>query len=566
MLKLYMIGRVDNMSKKKISIYVIVIILIIFIGFVGGTYSLEDNNGNLKFELIGPTVVYVDVNGVYEELGINVSIDNKDITDKVIIDSSSVNVNVVGEYMVKYSIDIDNRSEYIYRIVKVVDNRIPQIKLKGEETVYLIVNGSYYEEGYEVSDDKDADLVDNVLVIGNVDTSKVGEYKLEYKVVDSDGNEASVYRNVVVVEPKITLADVSSNKVIYNSYEATRYSNTVVRNRWSDNGFYIEGYYKNGSDNYKIKLKNRDNSLEYVFDMDEDKVNYYKGNISLSLMANGEYDVYILSGDKEERLLNKLNGLSRLLRCKIGKRLVTFNYDNNDQVVLAIEDFSYEYDIVIDPGHGGWDVGAANGIAYEKDMNLMQSMYEKCRYESMGYKVFLTRYDDTYGTLMGNSDLDDLQRRALTMGYYGAVSRITYSNHHNASINSNDHGFEILVSNSLSKDDMVVEMNLYNRYKTFYGIDDDEIRVYSRDYNTDRVYNKINGDVYSYMDYYAVIRIPKELFNVKVVLFEPMYMSNSNDFSWYYTSKKWISVSEIKIQEYVKYLGGTYNEDNSMCL
>ena len=43
-------------------------------------------------------------------------------------------------------------------------------------------------------------------------------------------------------------------------------------------------------------------------------------------------------------------------------------------------------------------------------------------------------------------------------------------------------------------------------------------------------------------------------------------MSNSNDFSWYYTSKKWISVSEIKIQEYVKYLGGTYNEDNSMCL
>jgi hypothetical protein len=43
-------------------------------------------------------------------------------------------------------------------------------------------------------------------------------------------------------------------------------------------------------------------------------------------------------------------------------------------------------------------------------------------------------------------------------------------------------------------------------------------------------------------------------------------MSNSNDFSWYYTNKGWIDVVEIKIMEYVNYLGGKYNKDNSMCL
>lgn len=553
--------------KKGISIWIIMFIVFLLVCFLGVTYSYEYNsNESLKFELIGPSILYLDVNTEYVEYGINVYKNGVDVSRDVNIDSSNVDVFTIGEYTVKYEIRIDDKSEYLYRTVRVIDGSLPQIKLKGEETVYLIVNGSYYEEGYEVTDDKDGDLANDVKIIGKVDTSKIGEYKLEYKVVDSDGNEAVVYRTVVVIEPKITLADVSSNKVIYNSYDASRYSNTVVSNKWFDSGLSISGYVRNGGNSYKIKFKNIDNSLEYLYDMDEDKDNYYNGILSLSLIPNGKYDIYICVDDKEERLLNKLSIFSRLLRSKVGNRLVTLNYDDKDYVSILIEDFEYEYDIVIDPGHGGYDVGASNGIVYEKDINLMQSMYEKCRYESMGFKVFLTRYDDTYGTLMGTNQIDDLQRRAFTIGYYGAVSKIAYSNHHNASINSNDHGFEIIVPNDLTENELVIEKNLYNRYKTFYGIDDDKVRIYSRDYNTDRIYNKIDGNVYSYMDYYAVIRIPNQLFNVKTIIFEPMYMSNSNDFSWYYTSKKWISVTEIKIQEYVNYLGGTYIEDNSKCL
>ena len=63
-----------------------------------------------------------------------------------------------------------------------------------------------------------------------------------------------------------------------------------------------------------------------------------------------------------------------------------------------------------------------------------------------------------------------------------------------------------------------------------------------------------------------VIRIPKELFNVKTVIYEPIYMSNTNDFNWYWNKKKWIDVTEIKIEEYVNYLGYTYNSDNSSCI
>lgn len=554
----------------KRIVYVIIFITILLVSFLGITYSYEYNdNESLKFDLIGPSTLYIDVGTKYEEYGIKVINNGVDISSYVTIDSSSVDTSVLGEYKVKYELYIDGNNEYIYRIVKVIDKSAPQIKLKGQEVVYLILNGSYYEEGYDVIDNYDKDLNNKVEIIGKVDSSKVGEYKLEYRVSDSNGNVSNVFRTVIVVEPDVTLADISGNKIVYSSYDATRYSNTVVKNNWTLNGVYIEGYIKDSSNNYKIKLKNKSNGLEYVYDMDDTKKNYYSGNIDLSVLSNGEYYVYIV-GNKEELLLNKLSGLNRLLRTKIdaklGSKLITFNYNNDDVVSVIVNDFKYEYDIVIDPGHGGSDVGASNGIKFEKDINLEQSMYEKCRYESMGLKIYMTRYDDTYGTMMGSSNIDDLQRRSFTVGYYGAVSKITYSNHHNASANRGNYGFEILVSNSLGKKDLVVERNLYSRYKEYYGIKDDTIRVYSRDYNTDKIYDKINGDEYPYMDYYAMIRIPLQLYNVKTVIYEPIYMSNSNDFSWYYTNKKWIDVTEIKIREYVNYLGYTYNKDNSMCL
>lgn len=549
---------------KKI-LYVTTFITILLVSFLGITYSYEyTGNESLKFELIGPSVLYMDVNSEYEEYGIRVRENGVDISSSVKIDTSLLNTSELGEYRVRYEIDNAGAKEYVYRVVKVIDKTEPQIKLKGEEILYIILGGSYYEEGYEVSDNYDISLDDKVSISGSVDTSKIGEYLIEYSVVDSSGNEGKAVRKVIVKEPEITLADMSGNRVKLSSYDVTKYSNTVTKNRWITNGIYYEGYVNDKASSYKIKLKNRDNSLEYLYNMSLVNDNYYKGNLVLTTLPNGEYDVYIV-GNGEEKLLNKLDGLSKLIRARVGNKLVSISY-NSDVVSIIIDDFKYEYDILIDPGHGGSDIGASNGLINEKTINLKQSMYEKCRYESMGYKVLMTRYDDTYGTMMGTDKLDQLQRRALTIGYYGVVSRVSYSNHHNASVRSGDHGFEILVSNSLSEEELVLETSLYNRYMKYYNINDNAIRLYSRDYDTDNIYNKLNGEVYSYLDYYAVIRIPNQLFNVKTVIYEPIYMSNSNDFSWYYTNKNWIEITEMKIEEYVNYLGGEYNKDNSMCL
>ena len=549
---------------KKIMCVVIFVTLLL-ISFLGVTYSFEYNNDEiLKFELIGPSTLYIDVFDEYEEYGIKVIRNGVDVSSLVNIDSSLLDTDKVGEYRVKYELNIGENKEYVYRVVKVIDKIKPIIKLKGDKEVNVMLGSSYFDDGYEVVDNYDKDLNSKVSVTGSVDTSKIGEYELKYSVVDSSGNEGVITRKVIVKKASVVLADNSGNRYTLSSYDVTKFNNTITKNNWTNNGIYYEGYVKDRANIYKIKLKNKDNSLEYLYSMTVNSNNYYKGNLDLTLIPNGEYLVYIV-GIKEEILLNKLDNLSRLVRARIGNKLVSISY-NNDEVSFIVDDFKYEYDIVIDPGHGDSDVGASNGIIYEKVMNLKQSMYEKCRYESMGYKVYMTRTDDSYGKMMGSNNIDQLQRRALTVGYYGAVSRVTYSNHHNASESRWDHGFEILVSNKLSLNDLILETSLYNKYRKYYNIYDNELRLYSRDYNTGTSYNKLNGNVYSYMDYYAMIRIPDELFKVKTIIFEPMYLSNNNDFNWYWNNKNWINVTEMKIEEYVNYLGGIYKKDNSMCL
>ena len=184
----------------------------------------------------------------------------------------------------------------------------------------------------------------------------------------------------------------------------------------------------------------------------------------------------------------------------------------------------------------------------------------------MGYRVYMVRYDDSLGEMLGSASMDPLDRRGLTIGYYGAVSKISYSNHHNGSIDTGRHGFEILVSNDITAKDLAPELSLYNKFMNLYEINDDELRMYSRHYDTGETFNKANGEIYDYKNFYSVIRIPYELYNVKNVIYEPIYLSNASDFNWYYASRNFITVSELKIQEYVKYMGGIYKHDNGKCI
>jgi len=61
--------------------------------------------------------------------------------------------------------------------------------------------------------------------------------------------------------------------------------------------------------------------------------------------------------------------------------------------------------VVIDPGHGGEDLGAYNGILYEKDINLDISLKLGKLLEDMGIEVVYTRKTDVFVDLDPRVDL-----------------------------------------------------------------------------------------------------------------------------------------------------------------
>lgn len=134
--------------------------------------------------------------------------DNHDgnITDKVVITKydDKIVYEVQDQSLNKTSID---------RILHYLDNEKPTVSLKGQETVYVLKNQSYQELGVVVKDNCSANL--EVVTEGKVDTTKVGEYFLTYKVKDESNNENSITRKVIVYEQN----PADSKGVIYLTFD-----------------------------------------------------------------------------------------------------------------------------------------------------------------------------------------------------------------------------------------------------------------------------------------------------------------------------------------------------------
>ena len=181
------------------KIYGIVALLLLMVSVVGITYSYEYNDSeSLIFKLNGSYILDLNLNDKYVEYGIVALKDGVDISSSVSIDSSSVNMDKVGEYKVKYEIFFDDYSEILYRIINVREDIKPEIKLLGELIIELNIGDVYIEPGYEVSDNYDMYLYDKVNVTSNLLVNQIGEYTIEYSVVDSSGNMGIAIRKIII--------------------------------------------------------------------------------------------------------------------------------------------------------------------------------------------------------------------------------------------------------------------------------------------------------------------------------------------------------------------------------
>ena len=406
-----------------------------FSNYEGGAIFFGiDDNGNIK--------------GIADVKQSCLDIENK-INDSI-SPQPDYTLEVQSDNVIKVAVKSGIQKPYLYKSKAYKRNDTATIEVDTLELSRLILEGKnitiligekFNEAGYKVTDNYDTDLQDKVEVTNEIDNTKVGTYKIIYKVADSSGNKTEATREVTVKKPNVVVATPpKETKVEIPKVVETNYENTLKKNKFTSSSIDLEGYIKEPLEKNIIKLVG-DNTYEYDISVDNHS---YKISINPDNIENGTYKLYI----NEDIVLNKMNIIERLARAKVGSKLVTFSYDS-DEVSIKIEDHAYLYDILINPGHGGTDTGAVNEYIAEKEMNLTVSMYEKCRYEAHGLKVYMTRTSDVYGDKMGPSSLIRLHKVAYEMGYYGAVSKIVYSNHHNSIGNNYYSGYEVLIPAAL---------------------------------------------------------------------------------------------------------------------
>ena len=141
----------------------------------------------------------------------------------------TIDVNEIGDQELKY-VAIDksgNRSEKT-RIVNVEDTTAPRLSLYGEDQIELEKGQDDYIEKNVRAHHPDNEL--EIKVSGEVDTSKVGDYKITYSAEDEHGNKG-------VVERSISVVDTSSPTINVDGGDVTIEKNTP----YYDRGAKIEG-------------------------------------------------------------------------------------------------------------------------------------------------------------------------------------------------------------------------------------------------------------------------------------------------------------------------------------
>ena len=144
------------MKDKKKLIYIIIIIFLLILCIV---FCVLKRN-TVKFSLVDNEIMIVDYGTEFYDPGFVANNGfGKEISEYVEI-NGYVNTLVSGTYKINYYLDYNNVKRNLERIVIVRDIKINdlEIKLNGENEVYLLKGSSYFEEGASIYNKLDNSL------------------------------------------------------------------------------------------------------------------------------------------------------------------------------------------------------------------------------------------------------------------------------------------------------------------------------------------------------------------------------------------------------------------------
>ena len=161
-----------------------------------------------------------------------------DVSADLTIDiSGTVDTSTADTYLVTYtSTDEAGNTTSITRTVTVTeppDTEAPEIILIGGATITLILGDDYSELGAEVTDNMDDDV--ELTITGEVDTSVIGSYILDYTARDDAGNEYTVSRTVTV-----KAAQLEGDAYIFHSSNDDSYLVEYWGDTWGTGTIYTD--------------------------------------------------------------------------------------------------------------------------------------------------------------------------------------------------------------------------------------------------------------------------------------------------------------------------------------
>ena len=107
---------------------------------------------------------------------------------------------------IKVDNNLENAQE-LKNILNNISNQAPEIFVDGVKTTIFVGEEFNKLDGVSAIDFEDGNITENIVVIGDVDTSTPGEYELTYEVTDKNGNKSSITIIITVIEKKVDESD-----------------------------------------------------------------------------------------------------------------------------------------------------------------------------------------------------------------------------------------------------------------------------------------------------------------------------------------------------------------------
>ena len=136
------------MKQKKIKIklfrkffIVIGILFLLTASYFGYNHVMKKINGESKYlllDLIGEKIVKIKYNEEYKDQGAISSYKDENLTGDIKVDTN-LDINHIGNYKYKYKINYKKQYKEIERTIIVVDEDKPEITLKGDNVITIIV-------------------------------------------------------------------------------------------------------------------------------------------------------------------------------------------------------------------------------------------------------------------------------------------------------------------------------------------------------------------------------------------------------------------------------------------